>query len=157
MSPQFVNPNNGAEHSHVPSTVDGMVRPNRPNSLAVAETAMDLYLDFPRFLGGITEDGDETTSWETLDEDFAILLSVLNSLYLRRSEGFKVTVRKLKMEGPEAPSIEKPDVRVIVRATGTGCLFLTDDADGGLKALEPLDVVQAPEGEHPSPRAMTGT
>lgn len=112
---------------------------------------MDLYLDFPRFLGSITDGGDETTCWDTLDEDFTILLGILNSIHLRRSEGFKVRIRKLKVEGAEGPGVGEPDVRVIVRATREGCLFLTDDADGGLKTLEPFDILHLPEGEDPRP------
>lgn len=156
MSPHLVNANNSPKHAHVPSAVDRVIRPYRPDGFTGAESAMDLYFDFPRFLRGIDSEGIDTTSWDTLDEDFTILLAVLDSIRRRRSERFNVRIRKVQLEGSETASVAEPTICVVVRATRGGCEFLADHEDGRpLERLQPFDIIQFPEGEDPPPRPMT--
>lgn len=156
MTPEFIDPNYGAEHTHVSGTVNGMIGPYAPNGFTGPQAAMDLYFDFPRFLGGIDSDGLQTTSWDTLDDDFTILLAVLDSIGRRRTEGFNVRVRKLELEGSEGASIGEPDVCVIVKFTRGGREFLADHEDGSpIEGLEPMDIVNLPESEDPPPRPPT--
>lgn len=156
MAPELVNSNNITEHSHVPSAVDWMVRPDTPYRFAFSQTAMNLYFDLPLFIArqelwfGGDEDIDPE-GIEAIEYYFAALCDVLKCISLGRPEGLDIYVRKEYIQGASASSVLESYIRVKVQTTSTGTRLLAHNENGSTQPLKSSDVFVGPEGHHPGP------